>query len=41
MRTKRDLFADLAEASDALEFQRLGNRTLRAHALKIKPLARI
>jgi len=38
---KRDLFADLTEGFDALADRRAGKRTLRTHAVEIKPAPKI
>lgn len=35
--TKRDIFAELTEGFDALKEQRTGKRTLRTHAVELKP----
>lgn len=37
MTKKRDLLSELVEGFDALAEQRVGKRTLRTHAMKIKP----
>ena len=37
MTKKRDLFNELVEGFDALAEQRAGKRTLRTHAMKMKP----
>jgi len=37
--TKRDLFAELSEAMDALADARHGKRTLRAHSMELEPRA--
>jgi putative transcriptional regulator len=41
MRKKRDLYVELLEGFDALADQRAGKRTLRTHALKVKPAPKI
>jgi putative transcriptional regulator len=41
MRKKRNLFDELMEGFDALADQRAGNRTLRTHAMKPKPVPEI
>lgn len=41
MTKKRDLFDELTEGLDALADQRAGKRTLRTHAVKIKPAPKI
>jgi putative transcriptional regulator len=41
MTRKRDLFAELTEGFDALADQRAGKRTLRTHAVKLRPAPRI
>jgi putative transcriptional regulator len=41
MTKKRDLFNELVEGFDALAEQRVGKRTLRTHALKVKPVPTI
>jgi putative transcriptional regulator len=41
MRKKRDLYDELLEGFDALADQRAGKRTLRTHALKVKPAPKI
>jgi putative transcriptional regulator len=41
MTKKRDLFNELAEGFDALAEQRVGKRTLRTHAVKVKPVPTI
>jgi putative transcriptional regulator len=41
MRKKRDLCVELLEGFDALADQRAGKRTLRRHALKVKPAPKI
>ena len=38
MTKKRDLFNELVEGFDALAEQRVGKRTLRTHAMKMKPV---
>jgi putative transcriptional regulator len=38
---KRDLFAELTEGFDALADRRAGKRTLRTHAVEIKPAPKI
>ena len=41
MTKKRDLFDELTEGFDALADQRAGKRTLRTHAIKMRPAPRI
>jgi putative transcriptional regulator len=41
MTKKRDLFDELVEGFDALAEQRVGKRTLRTHAMKVKPVPTI
>jgi putative transcriptional regulator len=41
MSKKRDLYDELLEGFDALADQRAGKRTLRTHALKVKPAPKI
>ena len=41
MTKKRDLFNELVEGFDALAEQRAGKRTLRTHAMKVKPVPTI
>jgi putative transcriptional regulator len=41
MTKKRDLFNELVEGFDALAEQRVGKRTLRTHAVKVKPVPTI
>ena len=41
MRKKRELYDELLEGFDALADQRAGKRTLRTHALKVKPAPKI
>jgi len=41
MTKKRDLFNELIEGFDALAEQRVGKRTLRTHAVKVKPVPTI
>jgi putative transcriptional regulator len=41
MTKKRDLFDELVEGFDALAEQRVGKRTLRTHAVKVKPVPTI
>jgi putative transcriptional regulator len=41
MTKKRDLFNELVEGLDALAEQRVGKRTLRTHAMKMKPVPTI
>jgi putative transcriptional regulator len=41
MTKKRDLFNELVEGFDALAEQRAGKRTLRTHAMKMKPVPTI
>lgn len=41
MTKKRDLFSELVEGIDALAEQRVGKRTLRTHAMKVKPVPTI
>ena len=41
MTKKRDLFNELVEGFDALAEQRVGKRTLRTHAMKVKPVPTI
>jgi putative transcriptional regulator len=41
MTKKRDLFNELIEGFDALAEQRVGKRTLRTHAMKVKPVPTI
>jgi putative transcriptional regulator len=41
MTKKRDLFNELVEGFDALAEQRVGKRTLRTHAMKMKPVPTI
>jgi putative transcriptional regulator len=41
MMKKRDLFNELVEGFDALAEQRAGKRTLRTHAMKVKPVPTI
>jgi len=41
MRKKRNLFDELMEGFDALADQRAGKRTLRTHAVKLKPAPKI
>ena len=41
MSKKRDLFAELVEGFDALADQRTGKRTLRTHAVALKPAPKI
>ncbi|HVP32788.1 MAG TPA: hypothetical protein VMT09_03990 [Steroidobacteraceae bacterium] len=41
MSKKRDLYDELLEGFDALAEQRAGKRTLRTHALKVKPAPKI
>ncbi len=41
MSKKRDPFAELVEGFDALADQRTGKRTLRTHAVTLKPAPRI
>ena len=41
MTKKRDLFNELVEGLDALAEQRVGKRTLRTHAMKVKPVPTI
>jgi putative transcriptional regulator len=41
MTKKRDLFNELVEGFDALADQRVGKRTLRTHAMKVKPVPSI
>jgi putative transcriptional regulator len=41
MTKKRDLFNKLVEGFDALAEQRAGKRTLRTHAMKMKPVPTI
>lgn len=41
MTKKRDLFKELIEGFDALAEQRSGKRTLRTHAVKVKPPPKI
>jgi putative transcriptional regulator len=41
MTKKRDLFNELVEGLDALAEQRVGKRTLRTHAMKLKPVPTI
>jgi putative transcriptional regulator len=41
MTKKRDLFNELVEGFDALAEQRVGKRTLRTHAVKVKPVPAI
>ena len=41
MTKKRDLFNELVEGFDALAEQRVGKRTLRTHAIKMKPVPTI
>jgi len=41
MTKKRDLFNELVEGFDALTEQRAGKRTLRTHAVKVKPVPTI
>jgi len=41
MRKKRNLFDELVKGFDALADQRAGKRTLRTHALKLKPVPEI
>ena len=41
MSKKRDLHDELLEGFDALADQRAGKRTLRTHALKVKPAPKI
>lgn len=38
---KRNLFAELAEGFDALAEERTGKRTLRTHAVEMKPAAEV
>ncbi len=41
MTKNRDLFNELVEGFDALAEQRAGKRTLRTHAMKVKPVPTI
>ena len=41
MTRKRDLFKELTEGFDALADRRAGKRTLRTHAVKVKPAPKI
>ena len=41
MTKERDLFNELVEGFDALAEQRVGKRTLRTHAMKVKPVPTI
>jgi putative transcriptional regulator len=41
MTKKRDLFNELVEGFNALAEQRVGKRTLRTHAMKVKPVPTI
>lgn len=41
MSKKRHLFDEMMEGFDALEDQRAGKRTLRTHAVKLKPAPKI
>lgn len=41
MTKKRDLFEELTEGFDALADHRAGKRTLRTHAVKVKPAPKI
>ena len=41
MTKKRDLFNELIEGFDALAERRVGKRTLRTHAMKVKPVPTI
>jgi putative transcriptional regulator len=41
MTKKRDLFNELIEGFDVLAEQRVGKRTLRTHAVKVKPVPTI
>lgn len=41
MSKKRDLYDELLEGFDALAEQRAGKRTLRTHALKVRPVPKI
>lgn len=41
MTKKRNLFDELTEGFDALAEQRVGKRTLRTHAVKMKPAPKI
>jgi putative transcriptional regulator len=38
---KRDLFAEMVEGFDGLADERAGKRTLRTHAVKVKPAPKI
>jgi putative transcriptional regulator len=41
MTKKRDLFTELTEGVDALANQRAGKRTLRTHAVQVRPAPKI